>query len=328
MTDKPQTPRTDKLEAGIKVRASRRGFNMPEDYRDAMEIARRLERELAETQADVMDADAKNTRLMKELSAARESLREAAEIAGREWYTFSQTKQAHERNSPEPFCLQDFGFNYDKVMYSKECMTRIRELEQAEQSSKKASAPQVPAMATSGGKGQGEVSPAHALDEPLCKGPCAANPAECDDQKAAVSSAGLSETPAERGAAAATVFQPLPLPPQPETRMTTTLTSEQNSAAYVLVPRNEVLWMIEQYDDQRPSFEMGGRLYEVVSTLKKYLAAPQIAAPAEAASALTSRVDYLMNQLVVRDWSEAEWQELHAIAILSLSGRDAMKAQT
>ena len=68
---------------------------------------------------------------------------------------------------------------------------------------------------------------------------------------------------------------------------------------------------------------------QIAIELNRILAsAPQIAAPAEAASALTSRVDYLMNQLVVRDWSEAEWQELHAIAILSLSGRDAMKAQT
>lgn len=41
-----ETPRTDALEAGIKVRASRRGFNMPEDYQDAMFIARQLEREL------------------------------------------------------------------------------------------------------------------------------------------------------------------------------------------------------------------------------------------------------------------------------------------
>lgn len=56
-------------------------------------------------------------------------IREAAEIAGREWTTFSQTKQAHERNSPEPFRFRDFGLDYDKALYSLDCMQRILALE-------------------------------------------------------------------------------------------------------------------------------------------------------------------------------------------------------
>ena len=61
MTTEGSTPLTDKLEAGIKVRASRRGFNMPEDYHDAMEIARQLERQLAQARNAALDGAADAT---------------------------------------------------------------------------------------------------------------------------------------------------------------------------------------------------------------------------------------------------------------------------
>jgi len=57
-----------------------------------------------------------------------DALDEAAEIAGRCWHAFSQTKQAHERLSPEPFRPTDFGMDYDKAIYSRDCMDRIRDL--------------------------------------------------------------------------------------------------------------------------------------------------------------------------------------------------------
>lgn len=54
-----------------------------------------------------------------------DKIKEASEIAGREWHTFLQTKEAHERHSPEPFRFRDFGLDYDKAIYSRDCMERI-----------------------------------------------------------------------------------------------------------------------------------------------------------------------------------------------------------
>lgn len=39
----------------------------------------------------------------------------------------------------------------------------------------------------------------------------------------------------------------------------------------VMVPRAELEWMVEQWDDSLPSHELTHRLYDVVSTAKKLL---------------------------------------------------------
>lgn len=98
------------------------------DYRAWVTLAKKLEREL-------IAMERLNRLHVEQLNERREyvddRLKEAAEIAGREWTAFSQTKEAHERNSPEPFRFTDYGFQYNKVMYSKDCMDRILALGQS-----------------------------------------------------------------------------------------------------------------------------------------------------------------------------------------------------
>jgi len=56
----------------------------------------------------------------------REILEQAAQIAGREYENFFNTKQAHYRLSPAPFVPANFGFNMDVVNKSEDAMLAIR----------------------------------------------------------------------------------------------------------------------------------------------------------------------------------------------------------
>ena len=49
-----ETPRTDALASGIAKRRQNRGFNMPEDVEDSIDLARQLERDLAEAKDDCL----------------------------------------------------------------------------------------------------------------------------------------------------------------------------------------------------------------------------------------------------------------------------------
>jgi hypothetical protein len=55
-----------------------------------------------------------------------EAEREAcAKVAGWLWQQFQDTKEAHERNSPEPFRPEQFGFDQSTVQQSKRFMDAI-----------------------------------------------------------------------------------------------------------------------------------------------------------------------------------------------------------
>jgi hypothetical protein len=59
---------------------------------------------------------------------AIEEEREAcAKVAGWLWQQFRDTKEAHERNSPEPFRPERFGFDQSTVQQSHRLMDAIRE---------------------------------------------------------------------------------------------------------------------------------------------------------------------------------------------------------
>lgn len=90
------------------------------------EIERPLDAQMERLNNTVIRLTADNERQAAEIERLRGLVEEAAEIAGREWHLFSQTKEAHERNSPEPFRFRDFGLDYDKAIYSLDCMERIR----------------------------------------------------------------------------------------------------------------------------------------------------------------------------------------------------------
>jgi hypothetical protein len=61
------------------------------------------------------------------IALARADEREAcAKVAGWLWQQFQDTKEAHERNSPEPFRLERFGFDQSTVQQSKRMMDAIR----------------------------------------------------------------------------------------------------------------------------------------------------------------------------------------------------------
>lgn len=118
------TPRTDAV-----VDMPSAGFSDHIKKIDALEnLARQLERELAHM-AGLLAGQLRYNEANPVAVSARvtpdSALDEAAEIAGREWHAFSQTKEAHERNSPEPFRLNDFNFDWNKVTYSRDCMERI-----------------------------------------------------------------------------------------------------------------------------------------------------------------------------------------------------------
>ena len=49
-----------------------------------------------------------------------------ARSAGWLWQQFQDTKEAHERNSPEPFRPEQFGFDQSTVQQSKRMMDAIR----------------------------------------------------------------------------------------------------------------------------------------------------------------------------------------------------------
>ena len=49
-----------------------------------------------------------------------------AKVAGWLWQQFQDTKEAHERNSPEPFRPEQFGFDQSTVQQSKRIMDAIR----------------------------------------------------------------------------------------------------------------------------------------------------------------------------------------------------------
>jgi hypothetical protein len=49
-----------------------------------------------------------------------------AKVAGWLWQQFQDTKEAHERNSPEPFRPERFGFDQSTVQQSKRLMDAIR----------------------------------------------------------------------------------------------------------------------------------------------------------------------------------------------------------
>jgi len=49
-----------------------------------------------------------------------------ARSAGWLWQQFQDTKEAHERNSPEPFRPEQFGFDQSTVQQSKRIMDAIR----------------------------------------------------------------------------------------------------------------------------------------------------------------------------------------------------------
>jgi hypothetical protein len=54
-----------------------------------------------------------------------------AKVAGWLWQQFQDTKEAHERNSPEPFRPERFGFDQSTVQQSKRLMDAIRARGQA-----------------------------------------------------------------------------------------------------------------------------------------------------------------------------------------------------
>jgi hypothetical protein len=74
---------------------------------------------------DCMVANYKSIERFAALVAAAE--REAcARSAGWLWQQFQDTKEAHERNSPEPFRPEQFGFDQSTVQQSKRIMDAIR----------------------------------------------------------------------------------------------------------------------------------------------------------------------------------------------------------
>jgi hypothetical protein len=54
-----------------------------------------------------------------------------AKVAGWLWQQFQDTKEAHERNSPEPFRPERFGFDHSTVQQSKRLMDAINARSQA-----------------------------------------------------------------------------------------------------------------------------------------------------------------------------------------------------
>jgi hypothetical protein len=65
--------------------------------------------------------------VLRLVNAAIAAEREAcAKVAGWLWQQFQDTKEAHERNSPEPFRPEQFGFDQSTVQQSKRMMDAIR----------------------------------------------------------------------------------------------------------------------------------------------------------------------------------------------------------
>ncbi len=56
----------------------------------------------------------------------REAVEVCAKVAGGLWQQFQDTKEAHERNSSEPFNSGRFGFDQSTVQQSKRLMDAIR----------------------------------------------------------------------------------------------------------------------------------------------------------------------------------------------------------
>jgi hypothetical protein len=84
-----------------------------------IEIAAELRR-LVSFNQQLMDEVA---RLNKAVAAEREA---CAKVAGWLWQQFQDTKDAHERNSMEPFVPSQFGFDQPTVQQSKRMMDAIR----------------------------------------------------------------------------------------------------------------------------------------------------------------------------------------------------------
>jgi CBS domain containing-hemolysin-like protein len=64
--------------------------------------------------------------LMLVNEAIREEREACAKVAGWLWQQFQDIKEAHERNSPEPFKPECFGFDQSTVQQSKRLMDAIR----------------------------------------------------------------------------------------------------------------------------------------------------------------------------------------------------------
>jgi hypothetical protein len=73
----------------------------------------------------VLEAIDANIKILvqKAVLAEREA---CAKVAGWLWQQFQDTKEAHERNSPEPFRPERFGFDQSTVQQSKRLMDAIR----------------------------------------------------------------------------------------------------------------------------------------------------------------------------------------------------------
>jgi hypothetical protein len=79
--------------------------------------------EIADWQAELI-AEAAQDRIEAERNAC-------AKVAGWLWQQFQDTKEAHERNSPEPFRPERFGFDQSTVQQSKRLMDAINARSQA-----------------------------------------------------------------------------------------------------------------------------------------------------------------------------------------------------
>jgi hypothetical protein len=81
-------------------------------------------------QAGGFDATPKFLQTFAELVAQHE--REAcAKVAEKSWQEFRDTKDAHERLSPAPFKLENFGFNHSTIQQSQIIADNIRARGQA-----------------------------------------------------------------------------------------------------------------------------------------------------------------------------------------------------
>lgn len=85
----------------------------------------RMAREAGLWEADISKPLFDFAALVEAKAAAAE--REAcAKVAGWLWQQFQDTKEAHERNFPEPFKPERFGFDQSTVQQSKRLMDAIR----------------------------------------------------------------------------------------------------------------------------------------------------------------------------------------------------------
>jgi hypothetical protein len=79
---------------------------------------------------DHMECDIESLEAFAKLVAQHE--REAcAKVAEKSWQEFRDTKDAHERLSPAPFKLENFGFNHSTIQQSQIIADNIRTRGQA-----------------------------------------------------------------------------------------------------------------------------------------------------------------------------------------------------